>query len=779
LPALGPGARLGPYEIVAAIGAGGMGEVYRARDTRLGRDVAIKILPEALALDPDRVARFRREAQLVAALNHPNIAAIHGVEESGGMPALVLELVEGPTLADRIAQGPIPVDDALAIASQIADALEAAHERGIIHRDLKPANIKLRDDGTVKVLDFGLAKALEGEHASPDISMSPTMSIAATRMGVILGTAAYMAPEQARGKAVDRRTDIWAFGCVLYEMVTGKRAFEGEDISDTLAAILRGEPDWSRAPTQLRSLLHACLEKDRKKRLQAIADYPFLISNGAAADAKTSLMRHAWLPWSVAALTILVATGVVVGGRRGTTSSEALRRLSIPLPESAGVGFAALSPNGRAVAIEYFTSGGGQLAVRSLDSNQYQTLPGAMGARAPFWSPDGRFIGFFADGKLKTVRMTGGTSRILCDAGGTSGGTWNAGGIILFGTDSGTLQTVSAGGGACSTIATPSGSARYRHPVFLPDGRHYFYEVDGDDQTVGLYVAALDDTKGRRLLPDRSSAVFVPIDAAGTRGHLLIERAGRLVAQPFDVKTFQVGDDEILIAEDASFTANGFQLSATVADDGSLLYISNPPAQYQPTWFDRSGKELAKIGAPTDGRPGAAVSPDGKAALFAHNEALWLYDMLRNVETRLANNAGSAVWSPDGTAIAYQSRGQIAIQDVRGGQPVFPIRNDNPKAPSDWSRDGQFLIYTEVDPKTQADIWLLPNPRGRETDTRPMPFLRTEFLESQGTVVSRRTLDGVHVYRIRTAGGVRAAISDRRGQLANFHQWRPRTIVAR
>jgi serine/threonine protein kinase len=348
--ALVPGARVGPYEVISLLGAGGMGEVYRARDTKLNRDVALKVLPEAFALDPDRLARFKREAQVLAALNHSNIAAIHGFEDSGQVHALVLELVEGPTLADRIAQGPLPLDEALPIASQIAEALAAAHEHGIVHRDLKPANIKLRDDGTVKVLDFGLAKALEGESLPSDISMSPTLSVAATRAGVILGTAAYMAPEQARGKAVDRRRDIWAFGCVLYEMLTGKRAFEGEEVSDTLAAILRGEPDWSKVHARVERLLRACLEKDRKRRLQAIGDYRLLLDE-VAAVAPTARRPLAWIAATVGAVLVALTIGTIHFRER--PPSEPIRRLSVAMPDEAVIGFLALSPDGRELVVRF------------------------------------------------------------------------------------------------------------------------------------------------------------------------------------------------------------------------------------------------------------------------------------------------------------------------------------------------------------------------------------------------------------------------------------------
>ncbi len=438
---LGAGTRLGAYEIAAEIGAGGMGVVYRARDTKLGRDVALKVIPDAFALDPDRLARFKREAQLLASLNHPNIAAIYGFEEapsdagagfSRPVRALVLELVEGPTLADRIKQGPIPLDEALAIASQVADALDAAHERGIVHRDLKPANIKLRDDGTVKVLDFGLAKALESENVAADLSMSPTMSVAATRMGVILGTAAYMAPEQARGKAVDRRADIWAFGCVLYEMLTGKRAFEGEEASDTLAAILRGEPDWSRVPAHLQRLLRACLEKDRKQRLQAVADYRLLLQDAASSGRGGSVWRERFA-WAMAIAFVGVAITVGVLAYRNGTSSASVpeMRLQIATPPEASIISFALSPDGSKLVF----ASRGQLWLRPLGSESAQPLMGTEGAGPvqPFWSPDGRSIGFFSRGQLRRIDLDTGLVRALAGSPLAVGGAWGVDGTILFG----------------------------------------------------------------------------------------------------------------------------------------------------------------------------------------------------------------------------------------------------------------------------------------------------------------------------------------------------------
>src|SRR5579863_9835292 len=417
LMAIPSGAKFGSYEVVAPIGAGGMGEVYQAYDTKLGRDVAIKVLPEAFAYDAERLARFQREARMLAALNHPNIATIYGLEQSGGTSYLVMELVPGENLADRIKrEGAVPVDEALGIARQIAEALEAAHEKGIIHRDLKPANVKVTPEGKVKVLDFGLAKAFEGDAASEDISNSPTLSMAATMQGVILGTAGYMSPEQARGKRVDKRADIWAFGVVLYELVIGKRLFEGEDAAHTLAAIIMQKPDLSAVPSHVQPLLQRCLEKDPRKRLRDIGDMELLLAEAPSALAGPSSplgnVAANKLAWGVAALLAAIALGVSFVHFRETPPSEPVLHLSVPLPANSIAGFLALSPDGRRMVIALYNEGKSQLWLRSLDSPQLQLLPATDNARGPFWSPDSKSIGFFADGKLKTIPATGGPPQV-------------------------------------------------------------------------------------------------------------------------------------------------------------------------------------------------------------------------------------------------------------------------------------------------------------------------------------------------------------------------------
>jgi eukaryotic-like serine/threonine-protein kinase len=522
--ALSAGTRLGPYEILAAIGAGGMGEVYRARDTKLNRDVALKVLPEAFTTDPDRLARFKREAHVLAALNHPNIAAIYGFEESDGVRALVLELVEGPTLADHIAKGALHLDEALHIARQIAVALEAAHEQGIIHRDLKPANVKVREDDTVKVLDFGLAKALEPAGISSNASQSPTMtSPAMTQAGIILGTAAYMSPEQAKGRATDKRSDIWAFGCTLYEMLTGKRAFEGENVSDTLAAVLRGEPDWAAfppgVPPHVRTIVRRCLEKDRKARIPDIAVVRFMLDDAnattttpAALDHTTTrhIGRRGWIAAALLGVGFLTASGLAafVYFRQTPADERAIRfpirfpvampngwSLTMPFP-SPGAPPVAVSPDGRRVAFVAVRQGIQHLWVRSLDSIAAQELPATEGAGGPFWDPDSRMLAFFAGDKLKRIDITGGRLLTLCDAPLPGGGAWSSEGFILFGSYGKGIQSVAAGGGVPTVVTTlAQGEAAHEKPSFLPDGRHFFYRAYTASAAIGsLYIGSIEST---------------------------------------------------------------------------------------------------------------------------------------------------------------------------------------------------------------------------------------------------------------------------------------------
>jgi eukaryotic-like serine/threonine-protein kinase len=624
--ALTAGTRFGPYEIAAQIGVGGMGEVYRATDTNLGRQVAIKVLPEAFAQEAERLARFEREAKMLASLSHPNIAIIHGLEKAEGVRALVMELVDGPTLADRIAQGPIPLADARAIAKQIAEALEAAHEQGIIHRDLKPANIKVRDDGTVKVLDFGLAKALDPAPSTIDASQSSTItSPAMTRMGVILGTAAYMSPEQARGKAVDKRADIWAFGCLLYEMLTGRVAFSAETISDTIAVALGRAPDWSRlpesTPPNIRRLLERCLEKDPKRRLRDIGDARMELDDALTVE-RASPPRtfgdapHVERPWRTLALAgwmivlafVTLTAAVTVWRAFRPEAPAAELRVELTTPPTRDPVSLAIAPDGRAVAFVATSDGQSQLWLRSLDSPTSQPWAGTDAATFPFWSPDSRSIGFFADGKLRRMDSDGGSATILANAPLGQGGAWNRDGTILFApAPASPLLQISATGGEPTAVTTiDPQQVGHSFPQFLPDGRHFLYYVEGVTDARGVYVGELRGNETKRLLDADAAAVYAP------PGHLLFVRQLTLLAQAFDPVKLAVTGRPFPVGEHVAVQRAALGLS--VSRDGHIVYrTGSASGEGEYVWFDRFGKELGRLGSP----PGSAravpsFAPNGR-----------------------------------------------------------------------------------------------------------------------------------------------------------------------
>ena len=537
---IGPGTRLGPYEITAPIGEGGMGKVYRATDTNLKRSVAIKVLPEAVATDAERVARFQREAEVLARLNHPNIAQIHGLEKSDGTTALVMEFVEGPTLADRIAEGSIPGDEALTIARQIAEALEAAHEQGIVHRDLKPANIKLRPDGTVKVLDFGLAKALEAAPAGTDTAQSPTVtSPGMTGFGVILGTPAYMSPEQARGRAVDKRSDVWAFGCVLFEMLAGVRLFGGADATESIAAIVRAEPDWGKlppgTPAAIRRLLRRCLTKDPRERLTDIGVARLEIRDAltppfADADQPALPPGRPRLPWIVAALSVALTAAVVAWSLQRQSLDPSAMWLEIVPPTGFSPESLALSPDGKLLAFVAPVNGVPSLWVRRLDQERAQPVAGTSDASFPFWNPDGRAIGFFSGSTLKRVDLSGGSSQVLADVTVGRGGTWSSDGVIVFAPEAGSgLMRIAAVGGVPTPATTLSDGQRgHRWPQFLPDGQHFLFYSTGDGDSGGVFLGSLDGSTPVRLIDADGAAWYAS-------GQLIFDSGGTLKAAPFDV----------------------------------------------------------------------------------------------------------------------------------------------------------------------------------------------------------------------------------------------------
>jgi Tol biopolymer transport system component len=757
--ALAPGTRLGVYEILTPIGAGGMGEVYQARDTRLKRDVALKVLPDDFAHDPDRLARFQREAELLATLNHPNIAAIYGLEESNGVRALVLELVEGPTLADRIANGPISLDDALPIARQIAEALEAAHEKGVIHRDLKPANIKLRSDGTVKVLDFGLA-AVTQDSGPHDINAtnSPTLTLAATRAGVIMGTAAYMSPEQASGKPVDKRADIWSFGVVLWEMPTGQRLFAGETISHTLADVLRAEIDFDKLPRNtprtIRDLLRRSLDRDARNRLRDIGEARVAIhvaqNEPAPRPIQNASGRHQW-PWmSATAVLAVIAAGLVfVSWRLGTDEARVLR-LSAPFPAKAIIdpgSLPAVSPDGRRIAFAVRVDGRSGLWVRELDSMAAHLLPGTAGAFFPFWSPNGRTLGFFADGKLKRLDVDGGPVLTLCDAPSGRGGTWSKNDVIVFA--SGPffgLFRVPAGGGSPAPVTLLDAALSensHRAPWFLPDDRHFLYTARSLVlEKTAIYVGDLDSKTRQRVLAVASNAVYT------TAGYLFFVREQALMAQPFDPTAARTTGDAIPVAEGVDYFAGEsqgqFSVSQGADRNGVVAFTSGwTDGADQLTWFDRAGKVGGTVGAPGALIRTPTISPNGDTVAFSRIDSqtggfdLWLHDLVRGTDSRFTSNARAQnlfpVWSPDGSHIAFSSSREglpNLYQKSTGGVAPAEIldRATRPTRPTDWSRDRRYIVEAVRDRKTKEDVWVLP----LFGDRKPFPYVQSEFTENDG-----------------------------------------------
>jgi WD40 repeat protein len=715
---MGPGSAIAHYRVISILGEGGMGEVWRATDTKLNREVAIKILPEAFAADPDRLARFQREAQVLASLNHPNIAQIHAVEDR----ALVMELVEGEPL-----HGPQPLEAALDYARQIADALAAAHEKGITHRDLKPANIMVTPQGVVKVLDFGLAAVAQA--ASGDSTNSPTLTISPTRAGMILGTAAYMSPEQARGKPVDRRADIWAFGVVLWEMLTGERLFGGETVSDTLAAVLKEDPDLTRVPPEMRGLLEACLQKDPKQRLQAIGDWRLLLDEGSPPVPA----RASRLPWALAVGLALVLAAIAAIHFRETTTRPATVRFQIPPPEGGSFdnSFLALSPDGRRLAYTVSSKGGQPLLwVRPLDSLEARVLPGTEDARFPFWSPDGRFLAFGGGGKLRKVDASGGPAETLCNASSMIGGYWTANGTIFFGGNPGGIFRVSQAGGDPVAVSMPDGShgeIGHAYPQMLPDGRHYLYLNIGSGGNNAIYLSSLDGKERKRLAFAVRSFSYAPPSEKGRPSHLLFLRDNTLMAQALDGNSFAAADDPFPIAERIGSSA-GISLtyaSFTISANGALAYRSGSAVgNLQLTWFDRAGKPLGTLGGRAPYTT-VALSRDGARAAVGQLGALtrgdiWLIDRARGIPTRFTVGDVQDFhpnWSPDGSRIAFSSTRdgllQLYLKESCASRPEERLQKSSVnELPCDWSPDGKFLMYTRETNPGRFTLWVLSDPAG-------------------------------------------------------------------
>ena len=760
--ALTVGSRLGHYDVTALIGEGGMGQVYQATDTKLNRQVALKILPEAFATDPDRLARFQREAQVLASLNHPGIAAIYGLEESGNTRALVLELVEGPTLADRIAQGAIPLDEALPIAKQIAEALEAAHEAGVIHRDLKPANIKVRDDGTVKVLDFGVAKALD---TSPqgDPSQSPTLTAAATQMGVILGTAAYMSPEQARGKPVDRRADIWAFGVVVYEMLTGARPFQGEDVSLTLASVMKSDVDVQTLPPglpeTLRTVLRRCLEKDPLQRIRDMGDVR-LAMDGAFETTLTKPSEpmgvpaapQSKLPWIAATALVAAVTGLAVWGltARAPNETPTLSRFTIEMPPEAPVvtnyrsRVVTISPDGSRVAYASALGGDRTIYVRPVDELQAIELRGTEGSgTAPFFSPDGEFIGFAgeSDGQtLKRVPALGGTPVTIASLDSQPFGMeWATDDTILFsaGPRRGLLRIPAVGGEVEELTTVDVGEAWHEHATLLPDGDTILFTISyRSGEEPQLARLSLRSREVTRLPLNGSDPIYSPT------GHIVyVVSDGTLRAVGFDLDRLELtSTNPVPVLENVNTGFGRRTGNFGLAANGSLVYLSGDSQAAQRTlvWVDREGREEL-IGAEPGDHRGLRLAPDGERAALVMRDGdgnvdVLIYDLARDISTRFTfdpANDSYPVWSPDGERVVFGStREGISslfwkAADGSGEAERLTTSTRNEFSGS-WSSDGTTLVYTERSPETGLDIVVLAVDDERVSET----LIETEFSDT-------------------------------------------------
>ena len=778
------GTRLGPYEVVGPLRSGGMGDVYRARDPRLERDVAIKVLPEAFSADPDRLRRFEQEARAAAALNHPNILAVYDIGTDDGRPYIVSELLDGKTIRD---QSGLPVRRAVEYAIQIAHGLVAAHEKGIVHRDLKPENVFVTSDGHVKILDFGLAKLIEVEAAG--VSQLPTAPID-TQPGMMLGTMGYMAPEQVRGQRVDHRADIFAFGAILYEMLSGQRAFHGATNADTISAILdKDPPDLPLAerhiPPALARIVDRCLGKNPATRFQSATDLAFALEGlssqsemvAAPATARVAVRRErvAWALFAVAFAAAL-AMGAFVNFARPATGAPAFKAAILPPPEAriiergvfGGLGaparILALSPDGKRLA---FTAAGRDgviwLWVRQLDSLTAQRLEGTQGAVYPFWSPDSQSIGFFSEGpprrsKLMKIDASGSQPTTLCELPGpnSTGGTWSRDNVILYGmygAPAGEIHRVSAAGGTPSPVTrldASVGETRHWTPYFLPDDRHFLYLASGVKGAVnpyepnGLYVGSLESSDRKRLIAGGSIAKFA-------NGRLLFLRGSTLMAQPFDADRLELRGEAVPVAENVlAGGPTGAAGPFSVSENGILAYLAGGLADNptQLTWFDRAGKQLGVVGE-TGFRGELSLSPDGSRVAVteldpsSQNADVWFFDVARGLRTRYTSEAafeGGAVWSPDGQRVAFAAnRKSVADYDVYvkpasqpGGEELL-FAGPQAESPESWSPDGRFIAYTNqrsflgIGTTGAADLWVFP----LSGDRKPLPFQQTPFSETQ------------------------------------------------
>ena len=751
------GKTLSHYKVIEKIGQGGMGEVYRAEDTNLSRDVAIKVLPEQFTKDPQRLARFQREAKLLASLNHPNIAAIHSFEHSDDIHFLVLELVPGETLQERVAKGPVPVEEALEVCRQIAEGVEAAHEKGVIHRDLKPANVKVTPEGKVKILDFGLAKAFEEETPVTDISQSPTLTEEMTRAGVILGTAAYMSPEQAKGEVVDKRADVFAFGCVLYELLTGKRTFDGKTITETLGAIIHKEPDWdglpATTPWRIQELLRRCLTKDAHDRLRDIATVrievklalyePATVSPiGLSSALQPPLWRRA-IPWSVALLMGFIAISIAFWSSNSPTLPS-LRKLVITPSPTAPLGSRrftdlVISPDGSHVVYYAGVGTRSRLYVRAMDDLTAAPLPGTEGVdRDFFFSPDGEWVAFVVGDKLKKVSLMGGAPITLCDQATFEGGSWGSENTIVFAGSLGPvtgLYRVSANGGQPETLAMPdieNDSIEYQQPEILPGGKDVLFAVvQRAEDTYQIAVLSLDTGEQKTLLQNGRQPRYLPT------GHLVYEltQTGTLMGVPFDLERLELSGDPVPVFEGVRSSPGEGTADYSISNDGTLIYLPGGTGGLNRTlvWVDRQGLATPLIeDRQAYRRP--RLSPDGQRVAVAVqsglNQDIWIYDIGRGTRMRLTVEGDniSPVWTPDGKRVTFGSvrdgTRDLYWKPADGSGQAEPLLNsENSLIPMSWSPDGKSLVFYEQSPVGGRDIWVLP--RGGDAS----PFVATAFNE--------------------------------------------------
>ncbi len=751
------GKTLAHYEINSRLGKGGMGEVYQAKDEKLGRDVAIKVLPEEFARDADRVARFQREAKLLASLNHPNIAAIHGLEEAEGTSFLVLELVQGETLSDRLKQGAIPVEQSLKLALQIAEALEAAHEKGVIHRDLKPSNIKVTPDGKIKVLDFGLAKAYAGDREDVNLSNSPTLSEAATQQGIILGTAGYMSPEQARGEAVDKKADIWAFGCVLFEMLSGHRMFEGRTVSDTLAAVLKSEPEWKRLPPnlhpRLRFLLERCLEKEPKNRCGSISEVqvdiqkvfadPSGVLVESVALAKPRKMLRLGIPWVAAAVIVIAAIVGLAVWKLKPSEPRQVMRFDYELPEGQQLTTTgsplAVSPDGKRFV--YGTTNG--LYIRSVDELAAKLIAGTEERiQQPFFSPDGKSIGYFSvgDRQLKKIAISGGAPVTLCAVTQLLGASWSSDNTIVYGQyPPAPIMRISANGGTPEALIKPKAEVLI-FPQILPDGKSVLYTAAASTLQVRVMVQSPKFEEPKELFAG-DGARYLPT------GHIVygLPNNDNLFAVAFDADKLEVKGGPVPIVEGVIQTA--------VSDAGTLVYIpgttsgANQPGRTL-VWVNREGKE-EPLGAPQNNYIYPKISPDGRQIALSVAEQdsggmdIWIFDIVRKNLSKLTFDKKLAlppIWTPDGKRIVYWSDREVPETgamywkpaDGTGEAEKLASAPDRRLMPYAWSGDGKTLVLNEVIGQVTVDLGIL----SMEGSRTRKPLLATENVEAQPKVSS-------------------------------------------